>query len=116
MATAMAFPDPAKLKRKGMFPEETSDAGFNKATLSKARYVLRNNPIPEGEDYPQRCLHHHEKSPIGEITMGLSYYGVIACSIASNTVEFVLLKIRDGRKTQSSYAPAEFKPGANDRC
>jgi hypothetical protein len=42
MATAMAFPDPARLKRKGMFPEETSDAGFNKATLSKARYVLRN--------------------------------------------------------------------------
>ena len=39
-----------------MFPEETSDAGFNKATLSKARYVLRNNPISEGADYPQRCL------------------------------------------------------------
>lgn len=56
MATAMAFPDPAKLKRKGMFPEETSDVGFNKATLSKARYVLRNNPIPECQSFPQRCL------------------------------------------------------------
>lgn len=21
-----------------------------------ARYVLRNNPTPEGQDYPQRCL------------------------------------------------------------
>lgn len=39
-----------------MFPEETSDAGFNKATLSKARYVLRNSPMVEGERYPKRCL------------------------------------------------------------
>ena len=54
MATAMAFPDPAKLKRKAMFPEETSDAGFNKATLSKARYVLRNSPMVEGDRYPRR--------------------------------------------------------------
>ena len=51
MATAMAFPDPAKPKRKAMFPEETSDAGFNKATFSKARYVLRNSPMVEGERY-----------------------------------------------------------------
>ena len=54
MAFAMVFPDPAKLKRKAMFPEETSDAGFNKATLSKARYVLRNSPMVDGERYPRR--------------------------------------------------------------
>jgi hypothetical protein len=56
MAFAMVFPDPAKLKRKAMFPEETSDAGFNKATLSKARFVLRNSPMVEGDRYPGRCL------------------------------------------------------------
>lgn len=57
MATAMAFPETQRGKRNDLFPQETSqETGFNKATLSKARYVLRNNPIPDGADYPDRCL------------------------------------------------------------
>ena len=87
MATAMAFPTPAKLKRKGSglnpdligidatpgqkamatamaFPEAkrgrgnidpakcASESHFSQKTLERARYVLRNNPIPEGQNPP----------------------------------------------------------------
>lgn len=56
MATAMAFPDPTPGKRNDLLLETTGKNGFDKSTLSRARYVLRNNPIPDGEQYPQRCL------------------------------------------------------------
>ena len=67
MATAMAFPEPAKLKRKSMFPEETSAHGLNKASLSKARYILRNNPIPENQQYPDR-----EKGVVFHYPLGIA--------------------------------------------
>ena len=56
MATAMAFPDGGIGGRgkTSINPELTS--GFTDRYLRMARYVLRNNPIPEGRDYPQRCL------------------------------------------------------------
>ena len=52
----MAFPDPTPGKRNDLLLEATGKNGFDKSTLSRARYVLRNNPIPDGEQYPQRCL------------------------------------------------------------
>ena len=52
MATAMAFPE----AKRGMHSELKNLTGSAKVYLSQARYVLRNNPIPEGQDYPQRCL------------------------------------------------------------
>lgn len=52
MATAMAFPE----AKRGMHSELKNLTGSAKVYLSQARYVLRNNPIPEGEHYPQRCL------------------------------------------------------------
>ena len=59
MATAMAFPDGGVGGRgKGLLTLENCDlkSQFSRKTLERARYVLRNNPIPEGADYPQRCL------------------------------------------------------------
>jgi hypothetical protein len=56
MATAMAFPEPAKVGRKKKGEMVDSSNHFDKSTLSRARYVLRNNPIPDGEHYPDRCL------------------------------------------------------------
>jgi hypothetical protein len=57
MATAMAFPEAAKGgDRKSSCFKQLDLNGYDKSTLSRARYVLRNNPIPEGADYSQRCL------------------------------------------------------------
>lgn len=57
MATAMAFPEGQQGKRNDLFPGETSSSeGYTRGTLSKARYVLRNSPMVEGERYPRRCL------------------------------------------------------------
>jgi hypothetical protein len=57
MATAMAFPEGQQGKRNDLFPGETSSSeGYTRGTLSKARYVLRNSPMMEGERYPRRCL------------------------------------------------------------
>ena len=59
MATAMAFPDGGVGGRgKGLLTLENCDlkSQFSRKTLERARYVLRNNPIPEVADYPQRCL------------------------------------------------------------
>ena len=53
MATAMAFPDKIK---GGRGIKSNLKLEFSEMHLSRARYVLRNNPIPEGQDYPQRCL------------------------------------------------------------
>lgn len=52
MATAMAFPE----AKRGMHSELKNLTGSAKVYLSQSRYVLRNNPIPEGQHYPQRCL------------------------------------------------------------
>lgn len=58
MATAMAFPKGNPGKRNDLKPLDLKSEGcdFSEKTLSRARYVLRNNPIAEGKDYPQRCL------------------------------------------------------------
>ena len=50
MATAMAFPEAAKGgDRKSSCFKQLDLNGYDKSTLSRARYVLRNNPIPDGE-------------------------------------------------------------------
>lgn len=56
MATAMAFPELEKRGRgnkSGLNPDFT---GVDKSYVNRARYVLRNNPIAEGKQYPDRCL------------------------------------------------------------
>lgn len=57
MATAMAFPDNTEKGGRGK-KAKTIDLinGFDKSLLSRARYVLRNSPMVEGERYPRRCL------------------------------------------------------------
>ena len=57
MATAMAFPDNTEKGGRGK-KAKTVDLinGFDKSLLSRARYVLRNNPIAEGQSFPQRCI------------------------------------------------------------
>jgi len=57
MATAMAFPGDGKRggDRKSI-DFAAIDFDGNKALLSRARYVLRNSPMVEGERYPRRCL------------------------------------------------------------
>ena len=52
MATAMAFPE-AKRGRGNIDPAKcASESHFSQKTLERARYVLRNNPIPEGQNPP----------------------------------------------------------------
>ena len=55
MATAMAYPNPEK---GGRGKKSSKIEEFNVASgyISQARYVLRNNPTPEGQQYPDRCL------------------------------------------------------------
>ena len=55
MVTAMAYPD---LKRGNRYSRTSKNEALEVSSgyVSQARYVLRNNPIPEGEHYPQRCL------------------------------------------------------------
>lgn len=52
MATAMAFPD----AKRGMHSELKNLTGSAKVYLSQARYVLRNNPLAEGADYPPMSI------------------------------------------------------------
>ena len=54
MATAMAFPGDGKRggDRKSI-DFAAIDFDGNKALLSRARYVLRNSPMVEGERYPR---------------------------------------------------------------
>ena len=57
MATAMAFPEALKGgDRKSSCFKQLDFSGFDKSLLSRARYVLRNSPMVEGERYPGRCL------------------------------------------------------------
>ena len=58
MATAMAFPEAKRGgDRKSSFFEKLENASdVSKGHISKARYVLRNNPTPEGQQYPDLCL------------------------------------------------------------
>ncbi len=56
MVTAMAYPNAQRGgdRKSGSFNK--LDSEFSKASLSQARYVLRNNFTPEGQQYPDRCL------------------------------------------------------------
>ena len=56
MATAMAFPDGGLGGRGKSAINPELSSGFTDRYLRMARYVLRNNPIAEGQQYPQRCL------------------------------------------------------------
>lgn len=53
MATAMAFPDNTakggRGKKSGLNP---GFIGTDMSYINKARYVLRNNPTPENQQYP----------------------------------------------------------------
>ncbi len=55
MATAMAFPNGSPGKRNDLKPLDLKSEGyeFSEKTLSRARYVLRNSPMVEGERYPR---------------------------------------------------------------
>ena len=55
MAMAMAYPNPEK---GGRGKKSSKIEEFNVASgyISQARYVLRNNPTPEGQQYPDLCL------------------------------------------------------------
>ena len=57
MATAMAFPETTDKGGRGKKGKTVDSVnGFDRAYLSKARYVLRHTPTAEGQPYPQRCL------------------------------------------------------------
>jgi len=59
MATAMAFPEAKRGgdRKTDVFKSLQNDLNQSERNaISRARYVLRNNPIPDGEHYPQRCL------------------------------------------------------------
>ena len=52
MATAMAFPE-AKQGKKDIATSDLESDVFGKKTLQRARFVLRNSPMVEGERYPR---------------------------------------------------------------
>ena len=55
MVTAMAYPDKEKGGR-GKKSSKIEEFSVASGYVSQARYVLRNNLIPEGQQYPDRCL------------------------------------------------------------
>ena len=56
MAFAMQWPETFKVGRKKKGEMVDSNNQFDKSLLSRARYVLRNSPMVEGDRYPRRCL------------------------------------------------------------
>lgn len=58
MATAMAFPEAKRGgdRKSSFFGKLENISDVSKGHISKARYVLRNNPIPENQQYPDLCL------------------------------------------------------------
>lgn len=59
MATAMAFPEAKRGgdRKTDVFKSLQNDLNQSERNaISRARYVLRNNSTPEGQNYPQRCL------------------------------------------------------------
>jgi len=53
MAFAMQWPETFKVGRKKKGEMVDSNNQFDKSLLSRARYVLRNSPMVEGERYPR---------------------------------------------------------------
>ena len=58
MAFAMAFPSATQGgdRKSSFFRKLENEDTPSKPQISKARYVLRNSPMVEGERYPRRCL------------------------------------------------------------
>jgi hypothetical protein len=56
MATAMAFPEDFKRGRKKSGSIVDSNNNFDRSTLSRARFVLRNNPSAADSIFPQYAL------------------------------------------------------------
>ena len=59
MVTAMAYPNPERRggrRDRGQSSKNEDCCQISSGNLSMARYVLRNNLIPEGQQYPDRCL------------------------------------------------------------
>ena len=52
----MQWPETFKVGRKKKGEMVDSNNQFDKSLLSRARYVLRNSPMVEGDRYPRRCL------------------------------------------------------------
>ncbi len=58
MAFAMAFPSATQGgdRKSSFFRKLENEDTPSKPQISKARYVIRNSPMVEGERYPRRCL------------------------------------------------------------
>lgn len=54
MVTAMAYPEGRQGKKDTSL--KNSEAEISAPYIRQARYVLRNNFTPEGQQYPDRCL------------------------------------------------------------
>lgn len=55
MAFAMAYPTGNPGKRNDLLLESKRLSGTEQKNISYARYVRRNNPIPEGKEHPKIC-------------------------------------------------------------
>ena len=52
MATAMAYPENQQGKKATSLLNNEVSGGY----VRQARFVIRNNPIPENQQHPDRCL------------------------------------------------------------
>ena len=56
MAMAMAYPDDGERGRGKKSLLNNDFSGVSSGYVRQARFVLRNNPIPENQQYPDLCL------------------------------------------------------------
>ena len=56
MATAMAYPEAKRGRGNIDSAKSVFSTDISSAYVKHARYVLRNNPTPEGQQYPDLCL------------------------------------------------------------
>lgn len=115
MVTAMAYPEAAKLRRKGSSVLSSGNNseynGSSAGHISKARYVLRNNPTPENQQYPDRCL----AVMAGTMTLTEAYALLDEARETDrlikrhiNTTRYLLLDMRD-RKGWKALGYESFK-------
>ena len=53
---AMAYPDDGERGRGKKSLLNNDFSGVSSGYVRQARFVIRNNPIPENQQYPDRCL------------------------------------------------------------
>ena len=56
MVTAMAYPEAKRGRGNIDSAKSVFSTDISSAYVKHARYVLRNNPTPEGQQYPDLCL------------------------------------------------------------